>query len=240
MQKSTGLILVFDGVFCNFLLLLYGLKKKTKLFWRSLFTLLVLISISFYYFKGYWFPPGSDAPGAESGPQAVIDNYGKDIQKFAPEFNIPPEFAAALCMLESGGQKPVPSRYEKHVYARLKWVKLHIKNNYEHVKASDLKDASDEAMQNLASSWGPFQIMGYKCLLFDIRVKDLRGDSGVYWALKWMQLNYGKYIKRKDFKSAFHMHNAGSPFPANGKPRTYNPNYVNEGLKWMQYFKNKL
>jgi hypothetical protein len=36
------------------------------------------------------------------------------------------------------------------------------------------------------------------------------------------------------------MHNAGSPFPKNGKTKTHDPNYVKNGLKWMNYFKGKL
>jgi len=215
------------------------LKKKNVKIARIAILLFTGTIISFLYFKGYWFPLRKDVPGAESGPQAVMDNYGAEIKQFSEDYQIPPEYVAALCMLESGGRKPVPSRYEKHVYARLKWVKLHVKNNYEHVTTSDLEDAGDEAIQNLASSWGPFQLMGYKCLLFDIKVKDLRGDSGVFWAMKWMTKNYGKYLKKKDYKSAFHIHNAGTPYPKTGKPRTYDPDYVQDGIKWMAYFKDK-
>lgn len=197
-------------------------------------------SILMVYFKGYWFPIDRDVPGAESGPQAVLDNYGSDIIKYSKDLGIEPEFAMALCMLESGGRKPVPSRYEKHIYMRLKYVKLHLRDNYEHVTASDLDDAGDEALQNLASSWGPFQLMGYKCLLFDIKVKDLRGDSGVFWGIKWMTKAYGVYLKKKDYKSAFHIHNAGTPYPKSGRVRTYDPDYVQNGLNWMKYFREKI
>lgn len=170
----------------------------------------------------------------------MIANYGTDIKKYAKEFELPPEYFAALCMLECEGKKPVPSRFEKHIYTRLKLVQLHVKSQYEHVKPEDLATASDDALQNLASSWGPFQLMGYKCLLFDIKVKDLRGEDGVFWAIKWVDLTYGSYLKKKDFKSCFHIHNAGSPFPKSGKSKTYHPNYVEDGLRWMAYFKEKL
>jgi hypothetical protein len=71
-------------------------------------------------------------------------------------------------------------------------------------------------------------------------VRDLRGDEGVKWAAKWMDTTYGNFIRKKDFKSAFHMHNTGSPFPKNGKSKTFDPDYVEEGLQWMAYFKGKL
>lgn len=192
------------------------------------------------WFKGYW---GETYQGENSdfrGPEAVMANYGADIVKYSKEFDLPANFFAALCMLESEGRKPVPARFEKHVYSKLKLVQIGLKNNYEHVKAENIMNANDEALQNLASSWGPFQLMGYKCLLYDIKIKDLRGDDCVYWAIKWINETYGTYLKRKDYKSAFHIHNAGSPFPKNGKSKTYNPNYVNEGLQWMEYFKDKL
>lgn len=213
-------------------------KKRFWGFWILGF--ICLLAIGMVYFRGYWFPLQDETSGAESGPDAVIENYGKDILRFAGQFDVPPEFAAALCMLECAGRKPVKSRFEKHVYLKLKLVKLHMRKQYEHVTADDLDDAGEEAMENLASSWGPFQLMGYKCLLYDIRVKDLRGDSGVYWALKWMQENYGTYLRKKDYKSAFHIHNAGTPWPKTGKPATFHPDYVPDGLKWMAYFRKKL
>jgi hypothetical protein len=200
----------------------------------------ISICLALVWFRGFWSGMSGDGPvGEESGPQAVIDNYGADIKKYAKEEGIAPEYLAALCLLESSGRKPAASRYEKHVYLRLKLVKSGLRNNYEHVTSENLEDAGDEALQNLASSWGPFQLMGYKCLIYDIKISDLRGDESIKWGVKWIVANYGKYLKRKEYKHAFHMHNAGRPFPASGKPKTHNPEYVNNGLKWMQYFKGK-
>jgi len=193
-----------------------------------------------YYFRGYWRPVITGPGGEEQGPEAVIENYGPEIKKYAKEFRISPEFMAALCMMESGGRKPVPFRFEKHVYTRLKLVQLHARGSYEHVKPENLNNAGDEALQNLASSWGPFQLMGYKCMLFGIKVRDLRGDDGVKWAAKWMDTTYGRYLRKNDYKSAFHIHNAGIPFPKDGASRTFNKKYVDEGLKWMAYFKGKI
>lgn len=201
---------------------------------------LCAFSLVLVWFKGCWWPKNKQFTGGEISPEAVIENYGPEIRKYADELQLPATYFAALCMLESGGRKPVPSRFEKHVYTRLKLVKAGIKGNYEHVTPAHLVNAKDEALQNLASSWGPFQLMGYKCMLFDVKVKDLRGEEGVYWAMKWMDLTYGSYLKKGDFKSAFHIHNAGVPFPKNGIARTHNPNYVNNGLKWMKWFEGKL
>ena len=218
------------------------MSSKSKKVTGLLFTgFIILACLVLVLFKGLWWRNFKDGPvGEYYGPQAVIDNYGIDFKRLGKQFNISPEYLAALCMLESGGRKPAENRYEKHVYARLRLVKLGVKSQYEHVKTDDLKDASDEALQNLASSWGPFQLMGYKCLLFDVKVKDLREDNGTYWGVKWIDEAYGKYLKKKDFKNAFHLHNTGRTLPTEGKPRTHDPNYIKKGLEWMAYFKGKL
>jgi hypothetical protein len=216
------------------------LKNPSKN-WRIVWLLLLMLTLAMgYYFKGYLFQTSNQPTETAVGPDAVLDNYGADIRQCASEFGFSAEYLAALCMLESGGRKPVPSRFEKHVYGRLKMVQLRVRSQYEHVKHEDLSFAGDEALQNLASSWGPFQLMGYKCLLFNIKVRDLRGDDGIYWATKWMEENYGTYLRNEDYKSAFHIHNAGCPFPASGKSKTHDPQYVEKGLKWMEYFKGKI
>ena len=200
----------------------------------------VLLCLGLVLFRGYWWHGLSEGPvGESSGPEAVIDNYGSDLQRYGKQFQVPPEYLAALCMLECSGRKPAGSRFEKHVYSKLKMVKMGMRKDYEHVQQDNLKDAGDEALQNLARSWGPFQLMGYKCLLYDINISDIRGSQGTYWGVKWIAGAYGKYIQKKDFKSAFHIHNAGIPYPKAGQPKTYDPEYVNKGLKWMDYFKGK-
>ncbi|MBL7812580.1 MAG: hypothetical protein JNL57_10190 [Bacteroidetes bacterium] len=204
-------------------------------------TLVVLLCLGLVLFRGYWWHAlGGPLPAGAQGPEAVIENYGDEILSEARRYRISPEYLAALCLLECGGRKPAPERYEKHVYARLKMVQLGLRNNYEHVKRSHLKDAGDEALQNLASSWGPFQLMGYKCLLYDINIQQLRGQESVHWGVKWITENYGSYLKKGDYKSAFHIHNCGTPWPANNKPRTHDPKYAENGLKWMNWFKGKL
>src|SRR5687768_2639368 len=114
------------------------LKKKSLRF--SVVTLATLCMFSFFmvYFKGCWWPMQGEKPGEKSGPEAVIENYGADIKKYAKEYKLDPGFLAALCMLESSGRKPVPFRFEKHVYTRLKMVQLRVRDSYEHVKPENL------------------------------------------------------------------------------------------------------
>lgn len=166
----------------------------------------------------------------------VEENYGKAIDSCAKIFNLNSRYIKSLTCLECSGRTDRPNRFEKHVYKRLKNVRDGKLADYEGVTQKMLHDASDEALKNLATSWGPFQIMGYKCLHLNINVADLRGNDAVYWGVKWINMEYGHLLKKGRYRDAFHYHNTGRVYPANGKPTTYDPNYVSNGLEYMKHF----
>ena len=160
-------------------------------------------------------------------------NYGVTIDNLATEFNLPSEYLKALIILECSGKRNVPSRFEKTVFNRLKMLRDGKRNRYERITQKDISDASNSALKNLASSWGPFQLMGYKCLQLDIKVQDVRGEQSLYWGIKWINEEYGDLIREEKYEEAFRIHNTGTP---NGI--THDPNYVKNGLKYIDYFKN--
>jgi len=164
-------------------------------------------------------------------------NYGNEIDKLAKEFKLPSEYLKALIILEVGGRKPAPTRYEKGVYSKLKKLKKGEIKRYELLKKKTIADASDDALRNLATSWGAFQIMGYKCVQLGVKVADIRGEKSLYWGVKWINDEYGNYLRKAKYKDAFHLHNTGQKYPKNGKPRTYHANYVPNGLKYIEMFK---
>lgn len=166
----------------------------------------------------------------------VEENYGKLIDSCSYLIGVPPEYVKALTCLECSGRTDMPKRFEKHVYKRLKDVRDGKKSSYEGVTSAMIKDANDDALKNLATSWGPFQIMGYKCLHLNINVVDLRGNEAVYWGIKWIKGEYGHLLNAKRYKDAFHYHNAGCVFPSDGKPKTYDKDYVPNGLEYMKWF----
>ena len=172
----------------------------------------------------------------KGGKDMVLKNYGSAIDSAANIFKINPSYLKALCYLECSGRKVFDHRFEPHVFKRLKSVKFNMQDNYEHVTPDLLMDANDEALKNLASSWGPFQLMGYKCLLLDIKVRDIRGDESVFYGVKWIDMTYGKYLREGKYRDAFHIHNTGMAFPKNGKPRTYDPEYCERGIELMAWF----
>ena len=176
----------------------------------------------------------------EMGFDAAIGNYSHDIKILAQKFNLPPEYLMAVIMLECSGRKDVPARFEPGVYTKLLEVKERRRASLESITYKDLADATDEALRNLASSWGPFQLMGYKCLHLGIKIKDLRGNNSLYFGVKWIDATYGDYVRKGKYADAFHIHNTGRPVPKNGKYLTYDAKYVPNGLQYMKYFQEHL
>lgn len=203
-----------------------------------LFLVLATLTLLLVYGKPYIY--GKKKPvnpeDRKIGLNKVVENYGYAIDSAAAVFDLNPNYLKALCMLECGGRKVFDQRFEPHVYRKLKAVKFNILSNYEHVTPDMLRDANDEALRNLASSWGPFQLMGYKCLLLGIKVRDIRGPQSVYYGVKWIDMTYGDYIRKGKYDDAFHIHNTGMPLPDNHKPRTYDPKYIEHGLNYMKKF----
>ncbi len=173
------------------------------------------------------------------GVESATDNYGEQVETLANEFNLRYSYLMAVIMLESSGKKNVSARFEKDVYEKLKLVKNKKLSHYEKVFPESLKDIDDKTLREYASSWGPFQIMGYKCVELGISVDVLKGNKILYWSVKWINSNYGDYVRKKKFKDAFHLHNAGKVYPENNKPFTHDPEYVNNGLKYLEYFESQ-
>ena len=140
-------------------------------------------------------------------------------------------------MLETSGRVPVTSRFEEHVYEKLKLVKKGVKPQYEHITTAMLRHVSDVSLRNMATSWGPFQIMGYKSVQLKIKLHNLHGKDAVYWGMKWINEDYGYLLRQGRYKDAFHFHNTGREYPLTGEPQTYDPSYVSHGLKYMTFFK---
>ncbi len=165
--------------------------------------------------------------------------YGEEVEEIASKYGHAPEFYLALIMLETSGRSEIPSRFEPHIYEELLRLQNGQRKKYEHVTYRNVKNISDGGLRNLASSWGPFQIMGYKCLELKITVADIRGPEAIRYGMYWINKNYGNRIKRKQYTNAFHYHNTGRLFPKNGISQTHDPDYIPNGLKYMEYFRQK-
>ncbi len=144
---------------------------------------------------------------------------------------IPEAYLAALISLETSPPGNWESkRFEKHIYKRLKELKYSGKT-FGSISRKAVKRRNDGELRQLATSYGPTQLMGYHCLQIGCTIKELSGKYHLQWAIIWMEKQYGKYARRGHWESCFRIHNTGRP---DGK--TYHKGYVKRGLKRMRYY----
>ncbi len=184
-----------------------------------------------------WQPPPIEIGQAESGVKAAWRNYGDEVMKCSKKYGLPPEYFLAVIMLESSGHKHPRPRFERYIYRRLKAVKDGKLKQFENITQKDLRFVSNRELKKLASSWGPFQIMGYKSLKMKIPVEKLSGKNAICYGMKWINEDYGWLLRSHRYKDAFHFHNTGNLYPKDGKAQTHTPNYVERGLYYMQIFR---
>ena len=172
----------------------------------------------------------------------ALDHYGEDLWELAQQHELPWEYLMTLTLLECSGRRPCPSRFEPGVFKKLQEVRDGQRPRFEAVTQIDVVGASDDALRNLATSWGPFQVMGYHCIALSsrqetIRIEDLRGKDSLQHSVRWVRLNYGKLLQQQRYKDALHIHNTGKPYPKSGKPFTYDPHYIPNGIDHLEHFR---
>ncbi len=169
--------------------------------------------------------------------ERVEKNYSEEIDEFSEHFVLDKNYLKALAVLECAGRKLVKPRFEKATYKTLKKLRSGKIDKFENITTEMLEDISDDELKDMASSWGAFQIMGYKCFWLGVDIEDIKGDMNLYYASEWIDKTYGKYVRAEQYKHAFHLHNTGKLYPDSTAPTTHNPNYVENGLKYIEIFK---
>ncbi len=178
-------------------------------------------------------------PKEKSGVKAAMRYYGKEVKYYSQKYGLPSEYFMALIMLESSGVRDPQPRFERHVYRSLKAVKEGRRHDFEGITQKELRWLSDAQLKKLATSYGPFQIMGYKIYHIGIADwNDLNNRNAIKYGIQWVNKDYGWLLRQHRYKDAFHYHNTGKLYPKDGKPLTTSPNYVDRGLKYMQIFKS--
>lgn len=175
----------------------------------------------------------------------IYTNFHPVLAAAANLSSIPEAFLAALIANESGGNVAA-KRFESGVFASLGQVLLGRKAAYNNLRASEILGyvAPDETktvmpngfasclqrLENLSSSWGPTQIMGWQPLLlgkplFPLPVKDYIDFSVL---LLTIFANRNQLDMTREFAELFACWNTGRP---DGK--TFDPQYVPNGLARM-------
>lgn len=208
------------------------LKKKVHILWCMWFPLLIVLFWQIYILS---------VVDSINYLERIDYVYAMRLNGIAKSFNLPSAYLKSLLILECSGKYKVPPRFEQGVFNRLKRIRDGKDENasYSGITKEMIHNATDEALRNMATSWGPFQIMGYHAVVMGLKVRNLRGFKSLYYGVKWIDNNYGDYLRAGKYKDAFHLHNAGKPFPASGIPATHNPDYVPRGLKYLKYFQDR-
>jgi hypothetical protein len=175
---------------------------------------------------------GDSRKGVE---KKIEKNYGEIIEEYAELFDLPSEYLKALAVIECSGDKNIKPRFEEKVYRKLLKVKKNKMKNYENITPEILKNVSDSTLRDMSKSWGPFQLMGYKCVWIGIDIQELKKNS-VKWGIYWINKSYGNLLRTHKYKDAFHLHNSGRMYPADGNPLTFDPDYVENGLFYLEKF----
>ncbi|MCS7019656.1 MAG: hypothetical protein RMJ87_10940 [Cytophagales bacterium] len=200
------------------------------------------IAILIYIFLKHWqvYPLKSNQTEWEIdyAIRKVNANYGKQVDTYARQLGLPADYFKALILLECSANVPPGSRYEPHVFLKLKAVQNRILESYNGIKYVHLIGCSDQVLRKMATSWGPLQIMGYHAIHLGIHIDELVGNRSLYLGMVWAKQTYGYLLKRKAYRDAFHFHNTGKLYPKYGKPTTYNPYYVGNGIMYMRKMKS--
>ena len=230
-----------------------GMWSRFKSFiirhWKWLLPALVALSLVFWYRYDLadWMRSrlGIELP-ENPRPFGVDDlvwceqNYGDEMRDIAESLDLPYSYLMSLAALECSGEKPAGHRFEQHVFRELMKVREGKRRSYEAVRKEHLADLTEQEVRDLATSWGPFQLMGYKAVALDVDVDDLSDEElAARIGARWIQKEYGRFLKRKKWEDAFHIHNTGKRFPLNGHSRTHDPYYVSDGLRYMKYFESR-
>jgi hypothetical protein len=188
--------------------------------------------LTFIIFFGWLFGRSCAVNVSQDAILRVNQYYGAEVEQICQKTDLPADYFKALIILECSARKNPPSRYEPHVLEKLKAVKSGNLRSYSGIKKADLINYSDNTLKQLATSWGALQIMGYNCIRLNIGIDELRGENSLWYGIIWCKNNYGNYLKERDFRNAFHIHNTGKTHPTFWFSQTHDPSYVNRGIAY--------
>jgi hypothetical protein len=198
--------------------------------------------------------------------QRVFERCSEVIAQACARSSVPAEFLGALAANESGGYGDA-TRFEPAVYRHLLAVSegkspsygsinvtrlddevaellpandaaLHARymtRGFAELHSPELQHATDDALRHLATSWGYTQIMGYHMVGRQGSVHQLLDPRYHFrmaiWLLSEFAVDYQLDVAR-DFEEMFRCWNTGRPHG-----RTYDPQYVENGLRRMQIYR---
>ena len=144
-----------------------------------------------------------------------------------------------LSVLECEGETTCPNTFDETVFMELQKVRDGTRKQYKQIQQHHVVAASDDSLHDLATSWGPFQIKGYRVVPYGIPLSQLRSKNKLEYAVSWIEKSYGNRLRKQEYQDALHIHAQGTTFPKNGVPQTQDPEYIFKGLEHIEWFKKK-
>jgi hypothetical protein len=181
------------------------------------------------------------ASAARKLAQQIRERFGRKISEACLGTPVPPALVAGLISVEAGkdrnGQiKEEATRFEPHVFAKLKQVREGTLTQYNKIRHRVLENADDDALKNLATSYQITQTMGWWAIHLGITVEELRNsDTHLKWAVQLLMLNAGRYIEDQEWANVLRIWNTGKP---TGK--THDSDYVYNATSVMNAYRNLL
>jgi len=177
--------------------------------------------------------------------QSIKTKWGELLDTTCKTSSVPPAFLAALIANESGGN-PDAKRFEPAVMTQLFAVLLNRKAAYGSIGRSDIIAYAAQvastlnmqlivALDQLSTSWGLVQIMGYEAISYRTNgVAALtQPTSEMVIALRMLAAfaAHNSLWLAKDFSQLFDCWNTGRPHSP-----TADPNYIPNGLRRMELY----
>jgi hypothetical protein len=184
---------------------------------------------------------------------SIREKFNAEIQEATEGTLIQPEFMAALIANESNGD-PTKKRFEKNVLLQLWEVAMGRTAAFGSIRRLDLLGAissiittgsttgreivllSLQGLDNLATSWGLTQIMGYESIALGFPVADLQIPGDSLHQTQRMLSDFAAEFKlnpQADYAQLFDCWNTGRPHAA-----TADPQYIVNATSRMQIYRD--
>ncbi len=165
----------------------------------------------------------------------IFTNLESEIVAACEGTNVPTAFLAGLVSVEDASLDPSATRFEPGIFSKLQRVRDGSLSQFNGITQSDIANASDAALRNLATSFGLTQIMGFHVIATfnnEITIADLRDpDQQLDLGVRFIETEAGSHLDNQEFDKVLRIHNTGKP---NGV--TFDPDYVPNALGVMSEY----
>ena len=163
----------------------------------------------------------------------ALHNHGQRLKTLTMEYEISWPFVMAMYVMECDGQKECPPIYHEHIFQELKKVQSREKTEYQGIYVHHVIAANDEALRDLATSWGPFQIKGYQVVSIGIPLSQLRTHKQLDSSVIWLSHLYGD-VHIEDCPQVFKKHAVTQIH--RGSTKITPQKYISQACKHMDWF----